>query len=77
MTDSTGHFNHPNAGPYSVQIRPDIPYYLQPNPRTGRIELIEIAPDNEQDEIIMDFPDKVSAQMWVNNEVNAGRLKRT
>lgn len=77
MTDATGHMNRPGAGPFSSNMSIDgIPLnrYINRNPSTGRVEIVKPMPPGTLDELVMDFPDEVSAWAWAKAEYSAGRL---
>jgi len=78
MTDATGHMNRPGAGPTSSMLYIEgIPlnvYLINPNPRTGRVEIVKPMPAGQLDELVKDFPDLSSARAWLDSEFRAGRL---
>jgi hypothetical protein len=78
MTDATGHMDRPGARPDSVNIVVDglfTGYYTHPNRQTGKVEIVKSNPAGTLDEVIQDFSDLQSAQMWFLEEWRAGRLR--
>lgn len=77
MTDNTGHMNRPGAGPLSSMMYINgIPLnvYINDNTETGKVEIAKPAPAGQDDELVKDFPDRVSAWAWAEAEFRAGRL---
>ncbi len=77
VTDATGHMNRPGTGPFSSSLSINgIPMncYINYNPETNRVEIAKPSPPGVLDELVMDFPDRASAQVWVRQEFEAGRL---
>ena len=80
MTDATGHMNRPGAGPLSSSMRiNDIPLncYISDNPETGRTEIAKPMPPGTMDELVKDFPNRMTAWAWADAEFSAGRLPLT
>jgi len=77
MTDETGRKNRPGAGSFSSEMFVDgmpLNCYINRNPKTGRVEIVEIMPRGFPDKLVKDFPDKRSAWAWIRTEFHARRL---
>jgi hypothetical protein len=49
-------------------------YIINPNPNTGRVEIVKPTPPGQVDELLIDFPNVASARAWAETELHAGRL---
>lgn len=79
MSDATGHKNRPGAGPFSTDMLIDgIPLnvYINDNPQTGRVEVVQPMPKGQDDKVVKEFHDRPSAWEWAKQEFLAGRLPR-
>lgn len=77
MTDATGHKNRPGVGPLSTDMLIEgIPLnvYIHENPRTGRVEIVQPMPRNQDDKVLKEFRDRASAWEWAKQELQANRL---
>jgi hypothetical protein len=69
MTDKTGHFNRPGAGPNTVNLvnpvsRMPVNLYYHPNPLTGKHEIVKPSPPGVDDEVLAEFDTFEAAQGW-------------
>jgi hypothetical protein len=68
MTDATGHFNRPGAGPMSVNLVNPVTgqpanLYYHPNPN-GNHEIVKPAPNGDPDVVLKEFDTRAEAQDW-------------
>ena len=69
MTDKTGHFNRPGAGPNTVNLvdpvsRMPVNLYYHPNPLTGKHEIVKPSLPGVDDEVLAEFDSRGGAMNW-------------
>jgi len=77
VTDVIGHKDRPGAGPHCMEMLVDgtaTNCYLNYNPESARVEIVQIMPRGTPDKLLRDFPDDESAWSWARTEVYARRL---
>jgi hypothetical protein len=77
MTDGTGRKNRPGAGSFSLEMHIEgVPLncYLNNHPKTGRVEIVKMAPRNFPDQLVKDFASDEEAWAWARNEFTHRRL---
>lgn len=78
MSDATGHMDRPGAGPTSTSVFVGVipaNHYTHRNPETKKVEVVRANPPDTPDEVVKDFSDRTSAELWTIEEWIAGRLK--
>ena len=78
MADSTGHTDGPGAGPqYIREWVAGVPtnLYTHENPTTKLIEVVKANPAGVPDQVVRDFPDRLSARIWLSRGWLAGKLR--
>jgi hypothetical protein len=78
LADSTGRMDRSGAGPRSVyEWVAGVPtnHYTHENLTTKLIELVKANPAGVPDQVLWEFPDRLSARLWLNTEWLAGRLR--
>jgi len=81
MTDPTGRMDRPGAGPLSVNLAVDgasTGYYSNPNPETGRVEIVKRNPRGTPDAVVKEFRSLSDAKAWLkrNGEPDAYKSLR-
>jgi hypothetical protein len=77
MTDATGHFDWPGAGPQSMSVPVDgvlTRFYTHPDPKTKKVLLVQ-ANSGAPDTLVKEFSDAISAHLWLTQEWRTGRLR--
>jgi hypothetical protein len=78
MLDATGHTDRQRAGLDPVTEVVDgilTGHYTYPNRETGWIKLVKSNPPGILDEVVKEFPDRLSAKLWLANQWRAGNLR--
>ena len=78
MADATGHMDYPGTGVWSTRVTihkgVQTNHYANPVQETGRIELIKANPPGIPDTLAGEFASIDDARIWLESELQAGRL---